>query len=296
MAANELLAVAERLINANATPEVSHRYFELKNQILFGSLAEPIARYQKDNLEMRKTIDRLQQEQAQDLASWVRFEMLRVFSQFGQLPAGGDDLCTWAFRTVQKAEAQTRIEIQRCKSNRAKMNLKIERLREEPHQSETRVVRVSEQRAALEALRVELSEKKKQLRQIQCRNKKLSLAGTECRQRADGFAKKRSAMADKKTQTEEKRNELKEIQERLVAEVKKVSDDVRVMKVAQRFGRSAVMSSNRPRIDLIMTLKAEIEALRREKEELDAKKKVVLVEAVRTSQKNAVWRSVRMDM
>jgi hypothetical protein len=104
---------------------------------------------------------------------------------------------------------------------------------------------------------------------------------------------KLGVVPDKKTETEEKRSKVMEMKNRLGLDVKKASDAVHVTKVAQRFGRSARLSSNRPKI---LGLKAEIEALRREKEALSAKRKVMVIEIVRNAQLNNALRAVRIDM
>jgi hypothetical protein len=110
---NELLHLAERLIRANVAPDVARRYFDLKNQMMFRALAEPIARSQREKHEMKRTAERLQQEQPQDLASWVRFELMRIFTPFGHIPPAGDDPWAWAGRALKKAETEIRNEIGR---------------------------------------------------------------------------------------------------------------------------------------------------------------------------------------
>jgi hypothetical protein len=59
---HELLLLSEHLIQANAHPDAARRYFDLKNQILFGALVEPISRCQRQDYEMNRILVTLQQE------------------------------------------------------------------------------------------------------------------------------------------------------------------------------------------------------------------------------------------
>jgi DNA repair exonuclease SbcCD ATPase subunit len=297
MALNELLLLGERLIQTNATPDAARRYFDLKNQILFGSLAEPISRYQRENYEMNRTLATLQQEQPQNLTSWVRFELVRMFSPFGQVSLAGDDFCSWAATIVQKAETQTRVEIERCKSNRTKVSRKIQALQAaEPIESANPGAEVQEKRETVQKLRSQLAQRRKQLQQTQSSNRRLAGAVRDLRERSKTLSATLRVMSDKKTEMDEKRNELVEMKAKLTADVKKATENTHNAKVFQRFGTSARLSSNRPKIDLIAGLKTEVEALRKEKEQLDRKKKTIIIETVRNSYRNSLWQDTRLDM
>jgi hypothetical protein len=294
---NEVLQLVERLIQANADPEVVHRYFERKNQIMYGTLASPIARYQRENHELKRKAESLQQEQPKDLISWVRLELLRIFSPFGNHPATGTDLCGWAVAVVKRAEAQTRIEIERCKSNRTKLKLKIQALKQAtPTETLPADSTLPEKRKAMKAFRAQLFQQKKQLRQTQKGNTQLVKAVIILKEQTKTLSERLRAISDRKVKVQEKRNELAELKANLALDVKRVTEDAQIMKITQRFGSAAKLASNRPRIDLIVGLKREIETLRKEKEGLQEKKKKIMIETMRNSQRNRIRMNVRMDM
>jgi chromosome segregation ATPase len=246
---------------------------------------------------MKRTLETLQQEQPQNLTSWVRFELLRMFSPFGQVSSAGDDFCSWAATIVQKAETQTRVEIERCKSNRTKVSRKIQALKTAKSiESANPGAEVQEKRETVEKLRAQLVQRKKQLQQTQGSNRRLAAAVRDLNERSKKLSAKLHVISDRKTEVDEKRNELMEMKSKLTADVKKATEDTYNTKVFQRFGTSAKLSSNRPKIDLIAGLKTEIEALRKEKEQLDRKKKIVRIETVRNACRNSSPRNTRMDM
>jgi outer membrane murein-binding lipoprotein Lpp len=297
MAVADLLRRAEQLIQANADPDAVHRYARMKSQILFGSLAEPIARYQRENHQLAQTLERLQGDQPHDLASWVRFQLLGVFSPFGPLPSVGDDLCAWGAQIMRKAEAQVRVDIDRCKSNNSKVNHRIESLIDQP--STERASGPSpnnDTRVRIRQLHGRLSHERRELRHQREEAQQLAGALAELAAQHRAARDRMELAIGRNGGIREKLGSLVGIRARLEAAVKKATDDVQATKMTQRFGRSAKLSRNRVRMDSIVGLKAEIERLRREREEMEAKKRAIMIDCVRASQQAWRWKRLGIDM
>lgn len=194
---------------------------------------------------------------------------------------------------MRKAEAQMRRDIARCKSNNARVNHRIELVGDEspPPRSTTRAPG-GEAGSRLRELQERLSAAEKALQGAQAQARDMANAIAALGKRRENAREKLQLSARRKAHAGEKREGMIGCREMLEAAVKKAAEDVQATKMAQRFGRAANLSRNRGRMDSIVALKAEIERLHQERDEMEAKKRGILIDCARASQR----RCVRMDM
>jgi hypothetical protein len=282
---DELLRTAEQMIQAHADPETVRRYFQAKNQIMFGPLANPITRYQRANQDLRRQLDVVQKTVPHDLPSLVRAELVKIFAPFGQPPISGQDLCTWALETLHGHEIERRIEIERFRSNRPKFEAKIDRLRQAKPKSRKELPDLEQQQKQLRKCCAEVAHKRRQLKSVRIENQSIA---AECDRRAheaNETARRLRLLSENKRKTQKTLSEQRNRKGELEATSKKVADEIQTRKMTQRFGPLAKSPVHKSKVELILSLRREVGELRRVGDELATKKKLMMIESVRDSQR-----------
>jgi chromosome segregation ATPase len=218
----------------------------------------------------------------------VRAELVKIFVPFGQPPVPGQDLCAWALETLHGHEIERRIEIERFRSNRPKFEAKIDRLRQAKPKSRKELPDLERQQKLLRKCCVEVAHKRRQLKSVRIENE--SIAG-ECDRRAheaNKTARRLRLLSENKRETQKTLSEQRSRKGELESARKKVADGIQTTKMTQRFGPLAKSPVHKSRVDLILSLRREVGELRRVGEELATKKKLLMIENVRDSQRFVV--------
>jgi hypothetical protein len=281
----ELLRVAEQMIEAHADVETVRQYFKAKNQIVFGPLADPIARYQRANQDLKQQLEAVQKTVPHDLPSFVRAEFVKIFATFDRPLIPGQDLCEWALETLHGHEIEKRIEIERFRSNRPKFEAKIDRLRQSKPKRRKELPDIEQQQKSLRKCCTELTQNRRRLKIVRKENESL---GAECTRRAheaNDTARRLRLLSENKRTAQKRLREQRSLKTDLQTAAKKVADEIQTTKLIQRFGTLVRSPVHKSRVDLIVSLRREVDELRRNGEELASKKKLLMIDRIRDSQR-----------
>jgi hypothetical protein len=147
---------------------------------------------------------------------------------------------------------------------------------------------IEQQQKSLRRSCSELTHKRKQLNTVRIENDSLGAEYDRLAHDAQETARKVSLLSENKGKSQQRLSEQRILKADLEVARKKVTDDIQTTKLTQRFGPLARSPVHKSKVDLILALRREVDALRRAREELALKKKLLMIDSVRDSQRLAI--------
>jgi hypothetical protein len=293
---DDLINAAETTIQKCADPAVVRRYFKMKNNILFGSLAPTIAAYQKENNRLTQRVQNLQAQRDKRLDDFVHSEIVEIFSKFGKEPSNEGSICIWAEKAFKQTEAELRIAIDRFRSNESKFRTKINRLKsaEIPGSSteQNRECGRKTTKQEIEGIEKSTRERLREFDRLSHQNETLRADVSHLQETATARQSKLKLTGIKRRGLAAKLVDLRRMKKALTDSVEQLTESIQQTKLSQRFGNGATSVTKQPMVERVYSLRKEVADLEKRGSLVEKRKTQTLIGGIKSAQQRLLYERI----
>lgn len=242
---------------------------------------------QKSNRHTRK-IDELKHQQEQSLTQTVLEQMKSMVELYSPRPENlstVEQICDTLRSTMSSYEKQARVDIERYRSNRLKFQKLIRETRNQNTEPATIENHVEEMQRELARIEDEIAYLNGELAHFSDENEEL-VEETESKEQMLQMAESRlEQMAPIRRDLEEKTTDMRDFMESLTKDIANTTSKVAKTKLVQRFGHVVKEVTHKPKVDQLLALRAEVDALSSRGEVLKHQKKLAMINKIKTKQR-----------